>query len=129
MSALLLLLGKLLNKEVRVLGIQHKTLLTKPHWLFFCALPWTTWLFLIQTPLILFPGYTPTCSYWACGFSWNAQSPQSSSPSSQSNKIYVDKFLPQGTTVSLSALKVARDWFSATAFCCAQLIRRRNPTF
>jgi hypothetical protein len=38
------------------------TLLTKPHGLFSSALAGTTWQFLTQTPLIPFPGYTPTCS-------------------------------------------------------------------
>lgn len=55
-------LGKLLSKEVRVPDIQPNALLTKPHGLFSSALLWTTQLFLTQTPLIPFPGYTPTCS-------------------------------------------------------------------
>lgn len=126
-------LDKMLSREVRVPDIQSNTLLTKPHGLFSSALRWTTRLFLTQTPLIPFPGYTPTCFQ---------------------SQVLLDMwlFLECLVTLELGPLVPEQEdlrrqiptmrnqcafpspqtsqslWFSATASCYAQLTRSRNPS-
>lgn len=116
-------LGKLLSREVSIPDIPPGALLTKPHGLFFFALAWTTGFFLTQTPLIPFPGSTPTCSLEPSFVRrvafFGMLSHLGVPASSQDRRICVDKLSPWDTSVCPQAFSaVQTQWI----FCSSLLL-------